>query len=246
VRTLLPVDVGEPDLESIYSLPPASAGRHLRLNFVTSLDGAIEVEGRSGPLGGPGDRLIFHELRGLTDVVLVGAGTVRAERYGPAALPERRQQARVRAGQRPTPPIAVVTSSGLAPDARLLSGGPGTERPLILTTERLARAAPAPLQERAELVACGDEQVDLAVALDALSERGLNRVLCEGGPSLATKLLAAGHVDELCLTLAPMLAGPNRAGLSSGTSWSTVVALALASVLEQDGDLFLLYRRPSG
>src|SRR3954470_15903191 len=123
VRSLLPGETGEPDLESIYAFPAragAGGSRWLRANFVASIDGAIEVGGRSGPLGGPGDHRIFHLLRALADVVLVGAGTVRTEGYRAAALsPERRRRGEA-AGQLPVPPIAVVTRRGLAPDTPVL------------------------------------------------------------------------------------------------------------------------------
>jgi riboflavin biosynthesis pyrimidine reductase len=243
VRVLLPVPTGEPDLESIYALPPVGGGRHLRVNFVCSLDGAIEVGGRSGPLGGPGDKQIFHLLRALTDVVLVGAGTARAERYGPAQLSEERRQARTGMGQRPTPPIAVVTGRGLDPDSRLFSGGPEAERPLIMTTTRGAESTPKAVRQAADVIACGDERVEPARVIDALTERGLARVLCEGGPSLVTDLFAHGLVDELCLTLAPVLAGPERARLTTGTSWMAPHSMSIGSVLEQDGDLYLRYTR---
>jgi riboflavin biosynthesis pyrimidine reductase len=239
---LLPGGAGEPDLESIYAVPAVGAGRHVRANFVNSVDGAIEVGGRSGPLGGPGDKQIFHLLRALADVVLVGAGTVRAEEYGPAKLPEERRQARIRAGQRDVPPIAVVTARGLAPDSRLLTEA-GSQPPLMLTTEEGARSASAAVLERTEVVVCGQDRVDARQALDVLTERGLSRILCEGGPSLVTEIMAAGQLDELCLTLAPILAGPERARLTSGRAWPEPRGLQLASVLEQDGDLFLRYAR---
>src|SRR3954462_2118454 len=117
VRSLLPGGTGEPDLESIYAFPDlvgSGADRWLRANFVSSIDGAIEVGGRSGPLGGPGDHRIFHLLRELTDVVLVGAGTVRTEGYRAAALPVERRRQREAEGRLPVPPIAVVTRHGLA------------------------------------------------------------------------------------------------------------------------------------
>jgi riboflavin biosynthesis pyrimidine reductase len=243
VRTLLPSDAGEPGLETIYAFPEPRDGCYVRANFVTSLDGAIEVGGRSGPLGGAGDKRIFHLLRALTDVILVGAGTARAENYGAAVLPEDRQRARVVAGQAPVPPVAVVTGRGLDPDSRIFEPVAGSPPPLILTTAAAAGSAPPTIRDRAELVVCGDEQVDLGRAIEALADRGLYRVLCEGGPKLLTELLLAGQLDELCLTLSPQLAGPARARLTSGAEWHGAQALALTTVLEQDGDLLLRYHR---
>jgi riboflavin biosynthesis pyrimidine reductase len=244
VRALLPSTTGEPDLDSIYGLPRLDgAGSHLRCNFVDSLDGAIEVDGRSGALGGPGDERIFSLLRELTDVVLVGAGTARTEGYGPVRLPLTRRRKRVAVGQAAVPPIAVVTASGLAPDSRLLEPIDGSPAPLVLTTAQVAESADERVRERAEVVPCGTTGVDLEVAIRALAARGLRRVLCEGGPRLFTDLAALGLVDELCLTLAPQLAGPDRARMTSGASWTAPHGLTLSSVLEQDGELYLRYTR---
>jgi riboflavin biosynthesis pyrimidine reductase len=237
----LPGDAGEPDLDALYALPSAGT-RHVRANFVASLDGAIEVDGRSGVLGGRGDKQVFHLLRALTDVVLVGAGTVRAEGYGPAALPPERQAARRAAGQRVVPPIAVVTGHGLPDDLRLLTED-GAEPPLVLTTAAGARTITATVRRRAEVLICGDERVDPALALEALADRGLTRVLCEGGPTLVTALMRADLLDELCLTVAPTLAGPERARLTAGPAWTTPRDLRLVSACEQDGDLLLRYQR---
>ncbi|HSP39183.1 MAG TPA: pyrimidine reductase family protein [Frankiaceae bacterium] len=244
MRSLLPPGVGEPDLESVYAFPDIPAGEvFLRGNFVSSVDGAIEVDGRSGPLGGTGDKRIFGLLRGLADVVLVGAGTARAERYGPAQLPVDRQRSRIAAGRRAVPPIAVVTAHGIDAGLRLLEFRAGAPKPLVLTTEAVVAVAPEPVRAAAEFVACGTETVDLPAAVAALQARNLTRIVCEGGPRLITDLIREGLLDELCLTLAPQLAGPGRAGMSSGEPWPQPRGLDLAGVLEQDGDLFLRYRR---
>jgi riboflavin biosynthesis pyrimidine reductase len=243
VRKLLPDVHGEPDLERIYAFPDPGSGRYVRANFVESLDGAIEVGGRSGPLGGAGDKRIFHLLRALADVVLAGAGTVRAEKYGPAKLPADRRRSREQAGQLPVPPMAVVTARGLRSDSSLLAPVDGSPPPIVLTTCEAADRAPDEVRERAEIVACGAGRVDLREALDRLAERGLRRVLCEGGPSLLTGLELAGELDELCLTISPQLAGPERTGLTVGQAWPTPRGLELSTVLEEDGDLFLRYLR---
>jgi riboflavin biosynthesis pyrimidine reductase len=244
VRALLPPTSSEPDLESIYAVPQVDGAQcHLRGNFVSSLDGAIEVDGRSGALGGPGDERIFALLRELTDVVLVGAGTARTEGYGPARLPGSRRRTRVAEGQPVVPPIAVVTARGLAPESRLLEPVDGSPPPLVLTTEQVIESADERVRDRADLVACGTTAVDLKAAVQALTERGLRRILCEGGPRLFTDLAALGLVDELCLTLSPQVAGPERARMTSGAAWTTPLGMTLSSVLEQDGELYLRYTR---
>src|SRR5207237_703238 len=112
-RALLPQPSDAVDLEAAYAVGDgAPHGRPFaRINMISSLDGAIAVNGRSGLLGGAGDRQVFHVLRSLADVILVGAGTARAERYGPARIDPEIQERRRARGQTAVPPIAVVTRS---------------------------------------------------------------------------------------------------------------------------------------
>lgn len=246
MRRLLPDPVEDLDpaaLEAVYALPDLRAGdRHVRANFVSSVDGAVEIGGRSEPLSGPTDKRVFGLLRRLCDVVLVGAGTVRAEGYRPLrAGPDRRQWRRDR-GLSPVPPVAVVTRRlDLDLDAELFTAA--AARPLILTTAAAPSARRAAAARVAEIVLAGRDRVEVDRALDALGERGLRRVLCEGGPRLLADLVAADRLDELCLTLTPLLAGPARARLVRGAPFVAPVPLALAHVLEDAGTLFLRYRR---
>jgi riboflavin biosynthesis pyrimidine reductase len=191
------------------------------VNMVASVDGATAVQGRSGGLGGPGDRAIFRALRDLADVVLVGAGTVRAERYG----------APRKAGQR----IAVVTRSGnLDYASPLFASGAG----LVVTAETSPELP-------VETVRAGAGEVDLAGALAALRQRhGATVVLCEGGPSLNGDLLAADAVDEWCVTLSPLAAGGDASRLARGPV-AVDVPLELRHVLTEDGFLFCRYVRRS-
>jgi riboflavin biosynthesis pyrimidine reductase len=236
-----PAGPGEADLDAAYAVPePPAGGWHVRANFVESADGAAEVGGRTEPLAGPADRRVFRLLRWLSDVVLVGAGTVRAERYGPVRVPADRQERRTAAGLAPVPPLAVVSGRlDLDYSARLFTEA---EVPTIVLT-----CAAAPAERRAaaarvaEIVMCGEEHVDLPQALAELARRGLPRVLCEGGPALFTQLAGEGLVDELCLTLAPLLAGPVRLGMTGGEPWQATRRLRLDHVLEEDGSLFLRY-----
>ncbi|EIV93253.1 pyrimidine reductase family protein [Frankia sp. QA3] len=232
----------EVDLDEAYAYPPA-AGRtsYVRANFVSSVDGAAEVGGRSGPLGGKADRQVFQLLRWLSDVVLVGAGTVRHENYGPVIVPPERRDRRQAAGLAAVPPIAVVTATaGLDPGARLFDA---EVRPVVLTCDGAPPARRQALAAVAEVVLCGDSTVDPASALAALAERGMTRVLTEGGPLLHAQLAGAGLLDELCLTVAPMLAGPGRMGIVEGPPWPEPVTMRLVQVLTEDGNLFLRYQR---
>jgi riboflavin biosynthesis pyrimidine reductase len=227
VRQLLPTLVDPVDPLAVYrDLPPAGARPAVRLNMIASLDGATAVAGRAGGLGGRADRELFLLLRTLADVVLVAAGTVRVEGYGPADG---------------SVPIAVVSRScrldWTTPFFTSAKAGP-----IVLTVAE----APAPLRARAtevaDVVVVGEHDVDLARALDALAGRGLRQVLAEGGPTLNGQLAAAGLLDELCLTVSPLLVGGDAKRVLAGPLLAVPRELPLRSACEQDGFLFLRYR----
>ncbi len=240
MKQLIPAasDVGDQsDLETLYALP---AARHVRANFISSIDGAIELEGRSQTLGGPADRAAFMAMRAVADVVLVGAGTVRAERYGPIKLDDAAKGRRVGRGLEPLPILAVVSASGeLDPHASIFAGN---QRPVILTTAEVATVR-LDLAGVADVVVCGQDTVDTTFMLEALSERGLVRVLCEGGPTLLTSLLVDQLVDELCLTVSPVLAGSGHRSLTGDRSFGHPIEFELVGLLEADGMMLTRYRR---
>lgn len=203
VRPLLPADApADRALEDWYDAPPAPL---LRAGFVLSTDGGIAADGSSVPLSGPADKAAFQALRATSDAVVVGAGTARREDYGPVRLRPSGREWRATHGREGLPPLVVVSRRlELDPAARCFSGD---VRTVVVT----CAASPAPARQRlaevAEVLVAGDEGVDLAHAVGALRERGLVRLLCEGGPALLTDLLRAGLVDELCLTSTPLLLG---------------------------------------
>jgi riboflavin biosynthesis pyrimidine reductase len=242
IRRLLPLPPedldGAADLEAFYELPPA---RHLRADFVVSLDGAAEIEGRSGPLGAPADHDAFMAMRAVADAVLVGAGTVRVENYGSVRLAEEVRRRREARGQRSLPPLALVSRRGmLDPGAKVFASG---EPPILLTTRKALTERPE-LREVSDAVDCGGEEVDLRFALDHLAARGFRRVLCEGGPSLLNSLIAEDLVDEMCVSISPLVAGPQRLHLSGGHPFEHPVRFRLESLLEGDGMLLARYGRP--
>ncbi|WP_245788468.1 pyrimidine reductase family protein [Amycolatopsis marina] len=230
------------DLERIYDYPEQLDRPWVQVNFVSSADGAVTVDGRSEGLSHPADKRLFLLGRDLADVILVGAGTVLAEDYRGARQTERR--ARLDRGG--VPPIAVVTNRcTIHPDSRLLTD---THVPPIVLT-----CSAAPPERRAELadagadvVLAGEQMVDLHAALKALEERGLRRVDCEGGPHLFGSLLGAGLVDQLCLTMAPLLAGPGPDRITAGPGIEKPQDMRLASLLQEDDFLMLRYRRDPG
>ncbi|MCW2740055.1 MAG: deaminase [Blastococcus sp.] len=230
-----PAELADDELAEAYLLPP---GRWLRVNFVASLDGAITVEGRSEGLGSPGDRRVFRVLRALADVVLVGHGTAAAEGYRAVAEDSPVARLRVGLGRPATVPIAVVSRrASLDPASGLVTHAAAAT---ILVT-----CAAADPDRRAALEAagvtvlvCGEDDVDLPLALDRLAELGHEQVLCEGGPSLLHAALTAGVVDELDLSIAPALVGADPR-LVEGLP--DVVPLGLRQLLEEDGTLFARY-----
>jgi riboflavin biosynthesis pyrimidine reductase len=214
----------------------------LRVNFVTTLDGASTSEGVSGSLGGPADGRVFDLLRRVTDVVVVGAGTVRDEGYGAMRLGDDAVAWREHAGLAPQPVFALVSASlRLDPASTVFTEAP--VRPLVLTTARADAAARRALERVADVVVCGEERVDPRLLRDALVERGLPQMHCEGGPRLFGDLVRGDAVDELFLTLAPMLEGGHGLRVSQGADGeesSPLRRLRLAHVL-QDGDELLTW-----
>ncbi|HSV65070.1 MAG TPA: pyrimidine reductase family protein [Mycobacteriales bacterium] len=256
MRSLLPSPVDELDDNALTALynrpdherpddqpggPPAPAGTAwLRLNFVASADGAVTVGGVSKGLQTPGDNRVFGLLRDLADVVLVGAGTVRAEGYGPIRPGPRRQARRRTLGRLPTPVTAVVSAALDLDPAADLFARPGP-RTVLVTHAGSPPDRRAALAEVADVIVAGDTAVDLPVALAELARRGLGRILCEGGPHLFGSLLAAGCVDELCLTVSPLLAGPGASRIVAGPALPEPAGMRLAHLLEEDGALFCRY-----
>lgn len=216
--------------------PPHDDRPYLLVNFVSTIDGSVTVDGRVGSLSSPLDKQVFRLLRAVGDAVLVGAGTARVEGYGPIRLDDLGRQ--VRAG-RDAPAVAVVTRTLDLPWDRPLFQTP--EIPTIVIT---SGSAPADRLERAhahaDVIVAGDTEVELADALAQLRSRGMHVVTCEGGPMLFRDLLTAGLVDELCLTIAPFLGGdPVR--LVADAPGLAQQRLELAHVLRGGDELFLRY-----
>ncbi len=245
MRQLLPVAVDDVDPVAVYANMPAAEGRPgLRVNMVSSMDGAITIDGVSGPLSGPPDREVYRVLRSLTDVVLVAAGTVRAENYTPARVVEEYVAARRARHQTDAPRIAVCTRHlDLDFDAPLFREA--TERTIIVTTEDAPAEPLAVARTLCDVIAVGTGRVDLREALVVLGEMGARHVLCEGGPTLNGSLAQAGLIDELCLTTSPRLAGGRAGRILAGADLPSPTAFELRTLLEDDGFLFARYREIS-
>jgi 5-amino-6-(5-phosphoribosylamino)uracil reductase len=193
------------------------------------VDGATAVDGKSRGLSSAADRKLFQLLRVLSDVVLVGAGTAREENYGGAKSDDEH-----------VPPIAVVSRSlHIDRDSRLFTDT--RVRPIVITCADAPAERLVVLTEIADVIIAGDDVVDVKLALDQLAERGLERVICEGGPHLFGWLAAAKAYDELCLTIAPVVTGGEAKRMIAGVESELVDPLRLEHVLEEDGHLFLRY-----
>ncbi|MDP9393729.1 MAG: pyrimidine reductase family protein [Actinomycetota bacterium] len=241
MRRLLPARADTVDLDEAYWVEDAGR-QHVRAVMVSSVDGATQVEGRSGPLSSAADARLLAVLRGQADVVLAGATTVRVEGYGgERPTPSRRSWRRQR-GLSQAPPIAVVTGScSLDPCSGLFTDT--LARPIVITHRSAPRRNVDALAEVCDVVTVGEGEVDIAAALDALAERGLRRVSCEGGPRLLTQVLAAGRLDEVALTVSPLLVAGTASRVTHGGPRDELTPLRLAHVLEDDGFLFLRYGR---
>ncbi|MGW9403795.1 pyrimidine reductase family protein [Arthrobacter sp. NPDC055585] len=220
---------------------PGQAGRPcFRFNFIASLDGAVSFNGRSGELGNDADRRVFGLLRSTADLILVGAGTVRTEGYAGDLLPARTQSGRARRGLAAHPGIAVVSASlDLDPESGFFAEAP--VRPLILTAAAAPESRRSALEEVADVVVAGARTVEPRQAAAVLAGRGHHRVLCEGGPQLFGSFQSAGLVDELCLTLAPVLAAGAAGRISAGAPELGLARLRLTHVLRSGDTLLLRY-----
>lgn len=216
-------------------------GPGLRVNFVSSLDGAAEIDGVSAPLSSPADKRVFGVLRMQCDALLVGAGTMRQEGYRAVRLDERRRAWREERGWAPYP-VLVVVSRGLKLDPAAMAFVDAPVRPIVLTCAAAPADRRAALAEVAEVLVCGDAEVDLTAGVAALHERGHQRLLSEGGPQLFGSLIAADLVDELCLTVSPLLAGGSSSRIAVGPP-SATRSLSLRQVLAADSMLLLRYNR---
>lgn len=213
----------------------------LSANMVGGLDGSAAVGGRVGELSAGPDARLFLDLRALADVVLVGAETVRRERYGAVRFTGEAATWRQATGKGPAPPIAVVTRS-LELDWSLGAFADSVATPIVVTcaaadAERLDEA-----RRHAEVIVAGDQRVDLAVALRQLRQLGHQVVLSEGGPTLLGELNADGLLDELFLSVAPVMGGDPLPVAVSPPS-AALTHFTLRHVLTEEGTLFLRYQR---
>ncbi|UGT56624.1 pyrimidine reductase family protein [Nocardia asteroides] len=241
-------DLDDDALARCYAYPRQLDRPWVRANFVNSVDGAFTVDGVSAGLGTEADHRVFTLLRELAEVIVVGAGTVRAENYGGAHPDPARRRAHFQHGiggsaEGTPPPIAVVTASArLDPAAKLFTDA--EVAPLIITTAHAdADAVAALARAGAEVVVAGEAAIMPAAIPRVLAERGLQRVLCEGGPHLFGQLAEADLVDELCLTTSPRLVGGAGGRISLSASGFDTPMSRKQLVLAEDGTVLARWAR---
>ena len=231
------VPLADEQLVELYGRPGRS---NLRVNFVTSVDGAVALHGYSAGLSGAADKRVFGILRMLCDALLVGAGTLRGEEYHAVRLDERRRAWRRAHGLAEVPTLVVVSQSlRLDPRQEAFSAAP--VRPLVLTNARAKM--PTGLTEVADVLRVGDDLVDLPAGLAELHRRGHRQLLCEGGPVLFGALTGADLVDEVCLTVSPLLAGPGAGRITAGSAGPARTMTLRHVLAADDGALLLRYTR---
>ena len=220
IRSLLSPDLqflDDADLLQMYAYPPDLTAPWVRANMVSSIDGSAAFEGASRGLTSTPDRRLFHLMRAMADVILIGAGTARSEPY-----------------QDHTKQVVVVTRSGDLP-AHFFTG----KRPVVITSAAIDDGRRHALAETAQVIVRGRHEVDLDLVRRFFIERGWLKVLCEGGPALLGSLNASALIDEVALTIAPLLVGNGSSLFQEGPE--TKRSFVLASLLEAEGNLFARY-----
>ncbi|MDO5710635.1 MAG: dihydrofolate reductase family protein [Micrococcales bacterium] len=265
------VGAGSQELARLYASPRGiPSARWVRTNMVSTLDGAATgADGRSGSINTGADKVVFDLLRAWSDGILVGAQTVRTEGYGPARTAD--EWLSMRAGRARHPTMVVVTGSGRLPETFLEEAAEGSDPAHAGTLEAtpqggaaereaagdvlVVTAGACPADRLADLrarlgrdrvLALAGERVDVAIALDALAERGLARVLAEGGPHLLADLVEADVVDEWCHTIVSRVVGGDAPRIvNTGGSVTLGLRLRPRLLLEAGGDLIGTWVRPT-
>lgn len=239
-KQIFPETIENIDLNIAYAYPEENKA-FLRTNMVSSIDGAISIDGHAHGLSNETDKKIYRAMRNLADVILVGARTMRIEKYKPAAIDEKNQALRILRGQMSIPPVALVSMSGLF-DWDLPFFKDAKVKPFIFTSDEGFNVA-SEGKDLAEIIKCGKDKVDLHKVIEELSSRGLNKILCEGGPTLNAHLLSAGLIDELCLTISPMIVQGNEARIFDGPKFDTPVGFIPGNIFVEENNIFTRYRK---
>lgn len=241
---VLEIGADVPDPLAPYLEVDRSSPRHecwVAGHMVAGLDGTAAVDGRVGALSTRPDQALFRSMRQIADVVLVGAETVRREGYGPVRLSEEAQARRRELGKSATPPVAVVSRSlNLDGAASVFADAPEHAPTVVVTCAGADPGRRAEVEEFAEVILAGGERVEPEQAMRALSDRGHGVVLCEGGPTWLGELVAADRLDELLLSISPMMGG-DPLPVSVTPPGTGIARFNLKGVMAEDGTIFLRY-----
>jgi riboflavin-specific deaminase-like protein len=225
------------ELDPFYGDPP----RGIRANMVQSIDGAGAFQGRTKAISDPADQFLLRHLRGHADAIMVGSATILAERYGPVRLSDETRERRESEGYSALPPLVVVTARAmLSPDLPIFE--PVGARTIIATLESAAEQADK-LRDVADVIVVGKDTIDPARIVAALQERGLDRILCEGGPFVLSQLIEHDLVDDMCLTVSPYLAGSQPTTLQPASAREVPTQMRLRHALTRNDLLYLRYSR---
>ncbi|SDS23158.1 Pyrimidine reductase, riboflavin biosynthesis [Brevibacterium siliguriense] len=210
-------------------------------HMVAGLDGTAAIHGRVGALSTEPDQDLFRRMRQIADVVMVGAQTIRSEGYAPMRLSESARAQRQARGQSEMPPVAVVSRSlDLDWSSQVFAAAPEHARTIVITCARADPKRLAAAEQAATVVIAGDDRVEPAKALQALAGFGYQVVLCEGGPRWLGELVAADRLDELCLSISPMMGG-DPLPVSVAPPGADIAQFSLKSTMVADDTLFLRY-----
>ena len=244
MEQLFPSPVEDVDPADLYASDLRQSDRDrpwVFANMISSLDGAIAVDGVSGGLGGPADKRVFSAIRSVADVIMVGAGTVIAENYRRPQTPPEVQEARLARGQTALPRIAIVSGSLSIPEDHRVFDPEAP--PMVITHAQSPTARREALGEVADVIVSRDDHVDLAEALRAIGALGAKVVLLEGGPSLNAAMVADDLLDEMSTSVAPLVVGGTGGRMMAKIHTPAPRNMTLARVLHEDGYLFLRYLR---
>jgi riboflavin biosynthesis pyrimidine reductase len=206
------------------------------VNFISSADGGTALHGKSSGLGDEDDKTLFQAMRTVPDVIMVGSGTVEAEDYRPVTLDDERRERRLAAGLSEVPLLAIVSGRlGFDPEARVFSDP--EHRPMVITGPDAEPAKLALLGDSADVVFL--DEVTPARILERLGAAGI--ILCEGGPTLVGQLVAEHLVDELNLTVAPIMISGRSARVAHGPPAEPPLDMRLDRAMFGDRSLFLRY-----
>lgn len=239
-------ELGGQDLDddSLWDLYRPPIGRlSVRSNFVSTIDGTAAFHGRSAPLSSPADRALFKLLRAQADLIVVGASTFAAEHYGPVRLPKAAAERRLATGKAPTPRLAILSRTLNIDLSSPIFGAGEAQAPLIITVESAPEQLAARVGRVAEVKVAGEHSIDWNGLRGSLSAEGVESVLCEGGPTTFGSLVAAGALDELCITVRTSLLGAAGPRLMGGTALGVPFDLATLHILQQDSHLFFRLAR---